>query len=57
MNQLSKHLQNGPMNKDNKMTQEEKKELLLKDLCARIPYGLKVSVRGYIEENITFDIL
>lgn len=45
------------MNKDNKMTQEEKKELLLKDLCARIPYGLKVSVRGYIEENITFDIL
>lgn len=39
------------------MTQEEKKELLLKDLCARIPYGLKVSVRGYIEENITFDIL
>jgi hypothetical protein len=39
------------------MTQEEKKELLLKDLCARIPYGLKASVSGYVEENITFDIL
>lgn len=38
------------------MTQEEK-ELLLKDLCARIPYSLKASVKGYIEENITFDIL
>lgn len=39
------------------MTQDEEKELLLKDLCARIPYGLKASVKGYIEENITFDIL
>lgn len=38
------------------MTQEEK-ILLLKDICARIPYGLKASVRGSIEENITFDIL
>lgn len=38
------------------MTQEEK-QLLMKDLCARLPYGLKASVRGSIEENITFDIL
>jgi hypothetical protein len=38
------------------MTQEEK-ILLLKDICTRIPYGLKASVRGSIEENITFDIL
>ena len=29
------------------MTQEEK-QLLLKDLCARFPYGLKICVDGYI---------
>lgn len=27
------------------MTQE-KKELLLKDLCARLPYGIKVHIKG-----------
>jgi hypothetical protein len=30
------------------MTQEDKK-LLLKDLCARLPYGVKVSFRGKTE--------
>ena len=30
------------------MTQEEK-ELLLKDLCARLPYGVKVNFHGKIE--------
>ena len=30
------------------MTQEEK-QLLLKDLCARLPYGVKVNFRGNIE--------
>ena len=28
------------------MTQEDK-ELLLKDLCARLPYGVKVEIDGY----------
>ena len=28
------------------MTQEDK-ELLLKDLCARLPYGVKVSINSY----------
>ncbi len=32
------------------MTQEDK-ELLLKDLCARLPYGIKVSLLG--SENLT----
>ena len=30
------------------MTQEDK-ELLLKDLCARLPYGVKVNINGRIE--------
>lgn len=34
------------------MTQEDKK-LLLQDLCARIPYGLKVSYRGVIHTLLT----
>ena len=33
-------------NKWNYMTQEDK-ELLLKDLCARLPYGLKYNYGGY----------
>jgi hypothetical protein len=32
------------------MTQEEKK-LLLQDLCARLPYGVKVNVKGIVYEN------
>ena len=28
------------------MTQEEK-QLLLKDLCSRLPYGVKVEIDGY----------
>ena len=31
------------------MTQEEK-QLLLQDLCARLPYGIKILHRGAIEE-------
>lgn len=31
------------------MTQEE--DLLFKDLCGRIPYGVKVNVSGWDEEN------
>lgn len=38
------------------MTQKEK-ILLFKDLCARIPYGLKASVRGSDEEDVAFNIL
>ena len=30
------------------MTQEEK-ELLIKDLCARLPYGVKMSVNDNVE--------
>ena len=30
------------------MTQEEK-QLLMRDLCARLPYGVKVNFRGFIE--------
>ena len=30
------------------MTQEEKKDLLLKDLCARVPYGVKVQYMNNI---------
>lgn len=29
------------------MTQEEKKELLLQDLCARLPYGVKAYVKNW----------
>ena len=32
------------------MTQEDK-ELLLKDLCARLPYGVKAQVTGWDEEK------
>lgn len=28
------------------MTQEDKEELLLKDLCARLPYKVKISIPG-----------
>lgn len=27
----------------------EKKELLIKDLCARLPYGVKIAIDGYSE--------
>ena len=33
------------------MTQEEK-DLLLKDLCARLPYGVMVNVEGYDTEKL-----
>ena len=36
------------------MTQEDK-ELLLKDLCARLPYGIKASYYGAEEECETWD--
>ena len=36
------------------MTQEDK-ELLLKDLCARLPYRVKVSYYGIEEERETWD--
>ena len=32
------------------MTQEDK-ELLLKDLCARLPYGVKIHINSCIEEQ------
>lgn len=32
------------------MTQEEK-QLLLKDLCARLPYGVKIHINSYVEEQ------
>lgn len=36
------------------MTQEDK-ELLLRDLCARLPYGIKASYYGVEEERETWD--
>ena len=36
------------------MTQEDR-ELLLKDLCARLPYGIKASYYGVEEERETWD--
>jgi len=33
------------------MTQEEEKQLLLKDLCARLPYGLKVKYLYWDEDK------
>ena len=36
------------------MTQEHK-ELLLKDICARLPYGIKASYYGSEEECETWD--
>ena len=38
------------------MTQEDK-ELLLKDLCTRLPYGIKASYYGAEEERETWDRL
>ena len=38
------------------MTQEDK-ELLLKDLCARLPYGIKASYYGVEEERETWDVI
>ena len=38
------------------MTQEEK-ELLLKDLCARLPYGVKAQYYGSEEEMLTVDTI
>ena len=37
------------------MTQEEKKNLLLRDLCARLPYGVKIYYRtaGWEDKNNT----
>ena len=42
----------------NKTMTEEDKKLLLKDLCARLPYGVKINVPLYYEvedANITLD--
>ena len=38
------------------MTQEEK-DLLLKDLCARLPYGVKAQYYGSEEEMLTVDTI
>lgn len=38
------------------MTQEEK-QLLLKDLCARLPYGLKINIRDEHSQKMVDDIL
>ena len=38
------------------MTQEDK-ELLLRDLCARLPYGVKASYYGVEEERETWDVI
>ena len=35
------------------MTQEEK-DLLLKDLCARLPYSVKISVRSWDEREMEY---
>ena len=37
------------------MTQEEK-SLLLKDLCARLPYGVKVYINSPIEEQNSMEL-
>lgn len=34
---------------------KEEKELLLKDLCARLPYGVKVLHRGQVHKLFTID--
>lgn len=37
------------------MTQEEKKDILIKDLCARLPYGVKIALKNseaYHHENV-----
>lgn len=38
------------------MTQEQK-ELLLKDLCARLPYGVKIAMPGLWDSKITIEPL
>lgn len=38
------------------MTQNEK-DILLKDLCARLPYGVKISVNNNIEKVYYIDVL
>lgn len=38
------------------MTQEEK-QLLIKDLCARLPYGLKISIKDDYLQKMVDDIL
>ena len=38
------------------MTQEDK-ELLLKDLCARLPYGVKIAMPGLWDNKITIESL
>ena len=37
------------------MTQEDKKQLLLKDLCAKLPYGIKTFYYGAEEECETWE--
>ena len=37
------------------MTQEDK-QLLLKDLCARLPYGVKVNINSTIEEQNSMEL-
>lgn len=37
------------------MTQKDKEKLLFKDLCARLPYGIKASYYGVKEECETWD--
>ena len=38
------------------MTQEDK-DLLLKDLCARLPYGVKIAMSGLWDHKITIEPL
>ena len=38
------------------MTQEQK-DLLLKDLCARLPYGVKIAMPGLWDSKITIESL
>ena len=45
-----------PLNEELVMTQEDK-ELLLKDLCARLPYRVKISVNDNIESLQGINVL
>ena len=36
---------------------QEDRDLLLKDLCGRLPYGVKVQVQGYVEDVETIETL
>lgn len=38
------------------MTPEDK-DLLLKDLCARLPYGVKINYNGVVERTISLNLL